>query len=178
LKLVKIHTDGGCEGNPGPGGWAAVLEYAGRTKELSGGSPATTNNRMELQAAIEALQALREPCQVEIFTDSQYLREGITRWISNWKKRGWRTATKQPVKNEDLWRALDAATAIHSIQWRWLKGHAGHSGNERCDTLAGQEIGRIKKQFTREQLREKLALFKNAAHPAAAPQPSLFPRSS
>jgi ribonuclease HI len=178
LKLVKIHTDGGCEGNPGPGGWAAVLEYAGRTKELSGGDPATTNNRMELQAAIEALQALREPCEVELFTDSQYLREGITRWISNWKKRGWRTATKQPVKNEDLWRALDTVTAIHSIQWRWLKGHAGHSGNERCDALAGQEIGRIKKQFTREQLREKLARFKSAAHPAAAPQPSFFPRSS
>jgi ribonuclease HI len=178
LKLVKIHTDGGCEGNPGPGGWAAVLEYAGQKKELSGGAPATTNNRMELQAAIEALKALREPCEVELFTDSQYLREGITRWISNWKKRGWRTATNQPVKNEDLWRALDAVTAIHKIQWRWLKGHAGHSGNERCDTLAGSEIGRIKKQFTREQLKEKLARFKSETQPGAVPPPSLFPRPS
>jgi ribonuclease HI len=178
LKLVKIHTDGGCEGNPGPGGWGAVLEYAGRTKELSGGEPATTNNRMELQAAIEALKALREPCQVELFTDSQYLREGITRWISGWKTRGWRTTAKQPVKNEDLWRALDAATAVHRIQWRWLKGHAGHVGNERCDILAANEIGRIKKQFTREQLREKLARFQSAAQPAAASPPGLFSRLS
>jgi ribonuclease HI len=155
-----------------------VLEYAGRTKELSGGEPATTNNRMELQAAIEALKALREPCQVELFTDSQYLREGITRWISGWKARGWRTLAKQPVKNEDLWRALDAVSAAHRIQWRWLKGHAGHAGNERCDNLAANEIARIKKQFTREQLREKLSLFKSAAQPAAIAQPTLFPRPS
>jgi ribonuclease HI len=178
LKLVKIHTDGGCEGNPGPGGWGAVLDYAGRTKELSGGEPATTNNRMELQAAIEALKALREPCQVELFTDSQYLREGITRWISGWKARGWRTMAKQPVKNEDLWRALDAATAIHRIQWRWLKGHAGHAENERCDNLAANEIGRIKKQFTRDQLREMLAHFQSVTQQAAVSQPSLFSRPS
>ena len=178
MKLVKIHTDGGCDGNPGPGGWGAILECGGHTKELSGGEPATTNNRMELQAAIEALKALRQPCQVELFTDSQYLREGITRWISGWKKRGWLTMAKQPVKNEDLWRALDAAAAVHRIQWRWLKGHAGHAGNERCDNLAANEIGRIKKQFTREQLREKLARFKSATQPAAVSQPSLFPRPS
>jgi len=178
LKLVKIHTDGGCDGNPGPGGWGAVLECAGHRKELSGGEPATTNNRMELQAAIAALKALREPCQVELFTDSQYLREGITQWISGWKKRGWLTAAKQPVKNEDLWRTLDAVTAVHRIQWRWLKGHAGHAGNERCDSLAANEIGKIKKQFTREQLREKLACFKAAAQPATFSQPGLFPRLS
>ena len=155
-----------------------MLECAGRTKELSGGEPATTNNRMELQAAIEALKALRQPCEVELFTDSQYLREGITRWISGWKARGWRTLAKQPVKNEDLWRALDAASAVHRIQWRWLKGHAGHAGNERCDGLAGGEIARIKKQFTREQLREKLACFQRETPSGAAAQPSLFPRPS
>jgi ribonuclease HI len=176
LKLVKIHTDGGCEGNPGPGGWGAVLECGVHRKELSGGEPATTNNRMELQAAIEALKALREPCEVEIFTDSQYLREGITKWISGWKARGWRTIGKQPVKNEDLWRALDAVTKIHRIQWRWLKGHAGHAGNECCDGLATREIGRIKKQFTREQLRKELELFKNASHSTAPSQFGLFSR--
>jgi ribonuclease HI len=176
LKLVKIHTDGGCDGNPGPGGWAAVLECAGHRKELSGGAPATTNNRMELQAAIEALKALREPCQVELFTDSQYLRDGITQWISGWKARGWRTSTKQPVKNEDLWRALDTVRTAHTIQWRWLKGHAGHAENERCDILAGAAIAQIKKQFTREQLREQLAHFKSATTPV--PQPGLFSRLS
>jgi len=173
LKLVKIHTDGGCEGNPGPGGWAAVLEYKGQKKEVSGGDPATTNNRMELQAAIGALNALSEPCEVELFTDSNYLRDGITKWISSWKRRGWMTSTKEPVKNKDLWRALDDAARRHRITWRWLKGHAGHEGNERCDQLAGSEIAKIRKQFTRDQLRAKLDEFV-AGKKRPSLQPGLF----
>ncbi len=173
LKKVTVHTDGGCEGNPGPGGWAAVLEYGDRTKELSGGAPAATNNRMELRASIAALEALTEPCEVELFTDSTYLRDGITQWIKSWKARGWLTVAKQPVKNEDLWRALDTAAARHRIHWRWLKGHAGHAGNERCDVLAGAEIARIKKQFTREQLRAATAAFQAERLPAVK-QPGLF----
>lgn len=173
LKKVTIHTDGGCEGNPGPGGWAAVLEYGGRTKEVSGGEPATTNNRMELQASIAALEALTEPCEVDLFTDSTYLRDGITKWIKAWKARGWVTTTKQPVKNEDLWRALDAAAARHRIHWRWLKGHAGHAGNERCDVLAGAAIAAIKKRFTREQLRHAVAALQAARAPGAG-QPEFF----
>lgn len=163
MKAVTIHTDGGCEGNPGPGGWGAVLEYAGRQRELSGGAPATTNNRMELSAAIEALGVLREPCAVTLWTDSQYLREGITRWLPNWKSRGWRTTTKQPVKNADLWRRLDALTGSHRIAWRWLKGHAGNPLNERCDVLATAEIVRLKQTHSRARLRELLAEFKAGA---------------
>ncbi len=162
MKAVTIHTDGGCEGNPGPGGWGAVLEYAGRQRELSGGAPATTNNRMELLAAIEALGALREPCAVTLWTDSQYLREGITRWLANWKRRGWRTTTKQPVKNADLWRRLDVLAAAHQITWRWLKGHAGNPLNERCDVLATAEIARLKQTHAPARLRELLAEFKAA----------------
>ena len=144
LPKVIIHTDGGCLGNPGPGGWAAVLESAGRRKELSGGEPDTTNNRMELLAAIEALNALKKPCAVELHTDSQYVRNGITKWIHGWKKNGWKTSAKQPVKNEELWRALDEATQRHSITWRWVKGHAGVDDNERCDQLAGEAMRRIR----------------------------------
>lgn len=150
-----------------------MLEYSGRKKEVSGGEPATTNNRMELQAAISALDALREPCDVELFTDSQYLREGITKWIATWKARGWKTTAKQAVKNEDLWRALDRAAAAHRIQWRWLKGHAGHAENERCDILAGAEIARIKKQFTHQQLRELVAKFQAGRGPAVSPELAL-----
>ena len=168
LKTVTIHTDGGCDGNPGPGGWAAVLEHAGRRRELSGGDPATTNNRMELTAAIEALAALREPCAVTLWTDSQYLREGVTRWLSQWKRRGWRTAAKQPVKNADLWRRLDALTDPHRVAWRWLKGHAGHAPNERCDDLATREIARLKQSHSPAQLRELLAAFKARQAAAAA----------
>jgi ribonuclease HI len=160
LKKITIHTDGGCLGNPGPGGWAAVLEHAGRKKYLSGGEPATTNNRMELQAAIEALRAIKEPCEIEFFTDSQYLRQGITAWLAGWKARGWLTAAKKPVKNEDLWRALDQAVAGHRIAWKWLKGHAGHEGNERCDQLAAAAIEKVRKQFTPAEMQEKLAAFK------------------
>ncbi len=158
-KTVRIYTDGGCEGNPGPGGWAAVLEYNGHRKELSGSQPATTNNRMELQAAIEALRALKEPCAVELFTDSEYVRNGITDWLPAWKKRGWRTAGKKPVKNKDLWQALDEATQRHKVTWHWVKGHNGHAQNERCDQLAAEAIRQVRKSHTADQLRAALNTF-------------------
>ena len=135
-KRVVVHTDGACSGNPGPGGWGAILAFNGREKELSGGAPDTTNNRMELTAAIEALRALKGPCVVELHTDSEYLRNGITKWIFGWKRNGWKTADKKPVKNADLWQALEAETKTHRIDWRWVKGHAGHDVNERADELA------------------------------------------
>ena len=133
---VSIWTDGACSGNPGPGGWGAVLSYDGHEKELSGGEALTTNNRMELMGAIAALEALSRPCAVNMHTDSQYLRGGVTGWINNWKRNGWRTADKKPVKNEDLWRRLDEATTRHDIAWAWVKGHAGDPMNERADELA------------------------------------------
>lgn len=166
MKKVTIHTDGGCHGNPGPGGWAAVLAYGTRTKEISGGAAATTNNRMELQAAIEALRVLKEPCEVEFFTDSEYLRKGISEWIWGWKKNGWMTKTKQPVKNADLWRDLDAQLQSHKITWKWLKGHAGHEGNERCDALAQLAIDEIRRTHTKEQLSALLAEFSAGQKPA------------
>jgi ribonuclease HI len=173
LKRVTIHTDGGCEGNPGPGGWAAVLESGTHKKEISGGEPATTNNRMELRAAIGALTALKQPCEVDFYTDSTYVRDGITKWVRSWKARGWKTATKQPVKNEDLWRALDAAAAGHRIKWHWLKGHAGHEGNERCDQLAAAEIAKIRTQFTRAQLRAGVEQFQKIRSLTAPSQDEL-----
>jgi ribonuclease HI len=133
---VSIWTDGACSGNPGPGGWGAILNYEGHEKELCGGEALTTNNRMELMGAISALEALSRPCAVDVHTDSQYLRGGVTGWIGNWKRNGWRTADKKPVKNEDLWRRLDEATARHDIAWKWVKGHAGDRMNERADELA------------------------------------------
>ena len=133
---VVIYTDGACRGNPGPGGWGAVMIFGAHEKEICGGEAATTNNRMELTAACEALELLNRPCRVELHTDSQYLRTGITQWLADWKRRGWRTAAKDPVKNEDLWRRLDAARARHEVDWRWVKGHAGHDLNERADALA------------------------------------------
>ncbi len=139
---VEIWTDGACSGNPGPGGWGALLRFGDRERELAGGDPATTNNRMELMAAIEALNALTRPCDVIIHTDSRYVMDGITDWIRGWKARGWKTAARKPVKNADLWQALDAATAPHAITWRWVKGHAGDAGNERADTLAREAIPR------------------------------------
>jgi ribonuclease HI len=151
-KQVTIHTDGGCDGNPGPGGWAAVLRFGEHVRELAGGDPATTNNRMELQAAISALTALNEPCEVTIFTDSEYLRQGITEWLSRWKANNWRTADRKPVKNDDLWQQLDEVASRHTISWQWLKGHAGHPDNERCDQLAGTEILKIRRQYTPEKL--------------------------
>jgi ribonuclease HI len=138
-KLVEIYTDGACSGNPGPGGWGAVLSYSGREKEMHGGSAElTTNNRMELMAAIEALESLTRPSVVRLHTDSSYVRNGITSWLASWKRNGWRTASKQPVKNEDLWRRLDAAAGRHEVQWLWVKGHAGNPGNERADALANR----------------------------------------
>jgi ribonuclease HI len=133
---VVIFTDGSCRGNPGPGGWGAILTFDGREKEICGGESATTNNRMELMAAIEALATLKRPCRVELHTDSQYVKNGITQWLSLWKARGWRTMSKGAVKNEDLWRRLDEARAPHEVDWRWVKGHAGHEMNERADALA------------------------------------------
>ena len=133
---VRIHTDGACSGNPGPGGWGAILAWNDHERELKGGEPHTTNNRMELTAAIAALEALKRPCTVDLFTDSQYLRSGITTWIATWKRNGWRTADKKPVKNVDLWQRLDAALAHHKVHWHWVKGHAGHAMNERADQLA------------------------------------------
>jgi ribonuclease HI len=136
LTQVEIATDGACKGNPGPGGWGAVIRSGGREKELSGGEALTTNNRMELTAVIEALNALKRPCAVTLSTDSRYVMDGLTKWIHGWRKNGWKTAAKQPVKNADLWQALVEATARHRIAWEWVKGHAGHPDNERADKLA------------------------------------------
>ena len=133
---VEIFTDGACSGNPGPGGWGAILRFVEVEKELAGGEPVTTNNRMELMAAIAGLEALKRPCRVRLYTDSQYLRDGITRWLPAWKARGWRTAAKAAVKNIDLWQRLEAAAAPHQIEWHWVRGHAGHPENERADALA------------------------------------------
>ena len=133
---VVIFTDGACSGNPGPGGWGAILTMGAHEKEICGGEAATTNNRMEMMAAIQALETLNKPCKVELHTDSQYLRNGVTQWIHGWKKRGWKTADNKPVKNEDLWKRLDAARLRHEVDWRWVKGHAGHPMNERADALA------------------------------------------
>ena len=135
---VTIHTDGACLGNPGPGGWGAVLRYGEHVKELYGGEPATTNNRMELMAAIQALESLTRHSEVDLHTDSSYVRNGIMGWVAKWKANGWRTAAKQPVKNVDLWQRLDEAAAQHDVTWHWVKGHAGDPGNERADALAGQ----------------------------------------
>jgi ribonuclease HI len=145
LPQVRIYTDGGCLGNPGPGGWGAVLYYRRQCLEISGGDPETTNNRMEMQAAISALESLRVPCQVEMWTDSQYLRNGITQWIHGWKRNGWRTSQREPVKNQELWQALDAQIQRHKVSWQWLKGHAGHRDNERCDELASRAMSRLRK---------------------------------
>lgn len=135
---VEIYTDGACKGNPGPGGWGAWLSSGGHEKELWGGEKLTTNNRMELTAPIQALGSLKRRCQVVIHTDSEYVRNGITQWIHNWKQRGWKTADKKPVKNVDLWQRLDALCQAHDVQWRWVKGHSGHPGNERADALANR----------------------------------------
>ena len=143
---VTIYTDGACSGNPGPGGWGALLIYNGREKELSGGEALTTNNRMELTAAIMALEALTRPCTVDLFTDSQYVRHGITQWLRNWKARGWRTADKKPVKNEDLWRRLDEARTRHEVVWHWVRGHADDPLNDRVDSLAVAAMVPFKKK--------------------------------
>ena len=149
MKKITIHTDGGCSGNPGPGGWAAVLQCGTNRKELSGSALATTNNRMELTAAAEALKALKEPCEVAVFTDSEYVRDGITQWIHSWRAKGW----KKKIKNMDLWQELDAAVSRHKVEWHWVRGHAGDEFNERCDFLATQEIERLKTKHTAAELK-------------------------
>jgi len=139
LPAVEIFTDGACKGNPGPGGWGAILRFGGKERELSGGESPSTNNRMELMAAIEALNALKKPCRVSLTTDSNYVRDGITKWIHGWRRNGWKTADRKPVKNAELWQALLAAAAPHRIEWHWVKGHAGHPENDRADALACAE---------------------------------------
>jgi ribonuclease HI len=141
---VEIFTDGACSGNPGPGGWGAILRVGNHERELSGGDPATTNNQMELMAAIQGLEALKRPCKVRLVTDSNYVRDGVTKWIHGWKKNGWRTADKKPVKNVELWQRLDAARAPHQVDWIWVKGHSGHAENERADQLARGEIKKLR----------------------------------
>jgi len=143
LKQVEIFTDGACRGNPGPGGWGALLRFNGVERELYGGDPDTTNNRMELQAAIEGLKALKESCAVEVTTDSVYVKNGITSWLANWKSKGWKTAARKPVKNVDLWKLLDEQNQRHVVQWHWVKGHSGHPENERADQLANRGIDEL-----------------------------------
>lgn len=144
MDKVEIYTDGACKGNPGAGGWGALLVAGDKEKELFGGERDTTNNRMELTAVIEALKALKRPCEVILHTDSQYVQKGISEWIHGWKARGWKTASKSPVKNADLWQALDQAQARHQVDWRWVKGHAGHDGNERADALANRGVASLR----------------------------------
>lgn len=143
MNRVEIYTDGACRGNPGPGGWGAILRAGRRERELHGGEAATTNNRMELTAAIRALEALRRRCSIALYTDSQYLRHGITTWLADWKRRGWRTANRRPVKNQDLWLRLDELAANHDITWHWVRGHSGHPENERADALANRGINEL-----------------------------------
>jgi ribonuclease HI len=138
--IVEIHTDGACRGNPGPGGWGVLLSAGGREKELSGAATATTNNRMELTAAVEALKALTRSCRVRLYTDSVYVKQGITEWMTRWKRNGWRTSDRKPVRNQDLWQALDEQAVRHQIEWHWVKGHSGNVGNERADRLANEAI--------------------------------------
>ena len=142
-ELVIIYADGACKGNPGPGGWGAWISMGGHSKELCGGEPVTTNNRMELTAVIRALQALKRACNVKVYTESVYVQKGLTEWIDAWKKRGWRTSDKKPVKNDDLWQELDAIAQQHTIEWLWVKGHAGDAGNERADALANQGVAQV-----------------------------------
>ena len=144
MSEVEIFTDGACSGNPGPGGWGVLLRYGASEKELFGGEEATTNNRMELMAAIKAIEAMKRPARARLHTDSTYVRDGITRWIGGWKANGWKTSAKKPVKNVDLWQRLDALAAGHEIEWRWVKGHAGHPDNERADMLARKGLARLR----------------------------------
>ena len=149
MSVVEIYTDGACKGNPGVGGWGAILRSGGTEKELFGGVPATTNNRMEMTAVIEALRTLTRPCEAVVFTDSSYVQKGISEWIHGWKRNGWRTADKKPVKNADLWQTLDQLAAGHKIEWRWIRGHAGHAENERADVLANRGVDLVLAQSVR-----------------------------
>ena len=159
MKSVTIYSDGACEGNPGPGGWAVILRYGENEKDFSGGEVATTNNRMELQAAIEGLQRLKESCEVQFHTDSEYVRNGITAWIFGWKKKNWKKGGK-PIKNADLWQELDRAASGHKVSWHWVRGHSGDPVNERCDRLAVAEIQKIRKAISKETLGQALKEFK------------------
>ncbi|MDZ4202430.1 MAG: ribonuclease HI [Gallionella sp.] len=151
-EVVEIFTDGACKGNPGIGGWGALLSVKGKERELFGGEPHTTNNRMELLAAISALEALTRHCRVRLHTDSKYVQQGITEWVHNWKLRGWKTADKKPVKNDDLWRRLDVLAAQHQVEWVWVKGHAGHDGNERADALANRGVESVAGKLAGEKM--------------------------
>ena len=166
VKKVQLITDGACLGNPGPGGWAAILRYGPSKKEVYGCESHTTNNRMELKAAIEGLRTLKEKCDVEVITDSEYVKNGVSAWLPGWKSNCWKTKAKKPVKNESLWRELDAAASRHRVKWRWVKGHAGHPANERCDELAVAEIAKIKKTLSADQLKAALEQFAKADTPA------------
>lgn len=163
MKAVTIYTDGACEGNPGPGGWAAILIHKSVEREITGACPATTNNRMELTAAIEGLRALKEPCAVDLYTDSQYVQKGMNEWVAGWKAKGWRRG-KQPVMNVDLWKALDAEAARHNVRWHWVRGHSNHPENERCDRLAVEAIARLRRELGEEAIAQALRKFK--AEPA------------
>lgn len=163
MNSVIIYTDGGCEGNPGPGGWGVVVRCGDSVREISGGEIATTNNRMELTAAIEALSSLTERSEVSLFTDSQYVKNGISLWIKGWKRKGWLTSSKEPVKNVDLWQRLDAVVGRHRVTWKWVKGHAGNADNERCDGLAGREIAKLKQQHPKAVRQAALTTFKQPA---------------
>jgi len=175
MKSVEIFTDGACSGNPGPGGWGAILRFNGTVRELSGGEAVTTNNRMELLAAISALDALKEPCKVELHTDSKYVMDGISKWIHGWKKNGWKTADKKPVKNGELWQALDTANRRHEVTWNWVKGHAGHPENERADELARAGMAPFKPG--RPQAASAPVSRESEANPAK-PSPKKAPRRS
>ncbi len=159
MTRVTIYTDGACQGNPGPGGWAAILVHGDTHKEISGAEPATTNNRMELTAAIEAFRTLRKPCIVDMHTDSTYLQQGMKSWLPSWKARGWRTADRKPVKNQDLWQALDAEASRHEVHWHWVRGHSNHAENERCDALATAAIEELRERLSPAALAEALRRF-------------------
>ncbi|KQZ94082.1 ribonuclease H [Mesorhizobium sp. Root157] len=178
MKNVEIFTDGACSGNPGPGGWGAILRFNGATRELSGGEALTTNNRMELMAAISALDALKEPCVVDLHTDSSYVKDGISSWIEGWKRRGWKTADNKPVKNVELWQALDEARKRHKVAWHWVKGHAGHPENERADELARTGMAPFKKGPVKKPAETVKALkpSSNGAEPASR-KPRRSPQS-
>jgi len=169
MKKVTIYSDGACQGNPGPGGWGALLIYGKARKELSGSCPACTNNQMELTAAIEALRALKEPCEVDLYTDSEYVRLGMSQWLPAWKKRGWRRG-KKPLKNLELWQSLDEEAARHHVQWHWVRGHNEHPENERCDELATLAIERLRAVMTPAELAAALRSFQSPSAPLLDPQ--------